>query len=170
MEPMPFHKQTCDKLHVTLRRTQGHHELSRMMTSDFMSNVNCQLSNVRKSAGFTLVEILISLFLILTLLSILFTVSGSYVSSRKSGLEVIAAKIASKQVEVLRKTAFASLPSSGSFSDPDLSKLPQSSATQTIADYQSDSTIKQITIQINWVFNGANKQFTMDTLRYQNGY
>lgn len=119
--------------------------------------------------GFTLIEVVLSLFLILTLVTILLTTSSTFISSRGSNLQGIAAKIASRQIETLRKTDFASLPPSGSVTDPDLAKLPSSSATQTVSDYQGNSQIKQVTVQVDWTVSGAVKQIKMETLIYQYG-
>ena len=119
--------------------------------------------------GFTLLEIVLSLFLILAIITMLLSASGTYVSSRGSNLRGIAAKIASRQVESLRKMNFDSLPASGSFSDPDLSKLPQGSGTQTLTVYQSSPDMKQVTIQVNWTENSTAKAVSQDTLIYRNG-
>lgn len=126
-------------------------------------SVNCQLS------GFTLVEILLSVFLILAIVSILFTAASTYVTSRGTNLAGVAAKIASRQIETLRKTAYDSLPASGSFTDPDLAKLPQGQADQTLSDYQSSTDIKQVLVEIFWTENAAQKQVKMETLIYRYG-
>ncbi|EKD62558.1 MAG: hypothetical protein ACD_52C00128G0001, partial [uncultured bacterium] len=79
-------------------------------------------------------------------------------------------KIATKQIENLRNTDFASLPGSGNFADSDLSQLPQGTATRTITDYQPPSTeIKDVLITVAWVENDAPKQVQMETLIYKNG-
>lgn len=123
----------------------------------------------KKSGGFTLVEILLSIFLILALISILLTTSASYNQTRRSNLQQLAMSIASKRMETLRNTAFASLPPSGSFADSDLSKLPQSTATQTISNYQSSTKIKLITINITWTEKGVTKNAKLETLYSETG-
>jgi Tfp pilus assembly protein PilV len=119
--------------------------------------------------GFTLLEIVITLLLIMAIVTLLFAFSGTLSSSRGSNLQSIATKVASKQVESLRKTSFDSLPPSGGFSDPDLARLPQATATRTISDYQSSTDIKQILIQVDWVVNGANKNVKIETFIYRYG-
>ncbi|OGE04309.1 hypothetical protein A3I53_00960 [Candidatus Curtissbacteria bacterium RIFCSPLOWO2_02_FULL_40_13b] len=127
--------------------------------------------------GFTLVEILLSIFLILAIVSILFATSGTFVSSRKSSLQGVATKIASREIENLRNTAFASLPNCPSptgcnitvAEEPDLSKLPSSSATKTIDDYESSNKIKLVTINVNWTENAATQNIKLETLISENG-
>ncbi|MBI3342039.1 hypothetical protein HY024_02865, partial [Candidatus Curtissbacteria bacterium] len=90
-------------------------------------------------------------------------------TSRKSSLQGIASEIATRRIETLRNTAYDSLPITGSFADSNLSKLPNSTANQTITTYQSSADVKQIAIQITWTENGNQKTFNMDTLIYRNG-
>ncbi len=131
----------------------------------------------RRRHGFTLIEIVISLFLILATITILFTTSSTYVSSRGSNLQGVATEIASCEIERLRKLAFNSLPANGTTDvdascNQDLSKLPDpDSAARTLSDYGTppDPDIKQITIQVNWTVSGASREIKMDTLIYKNG-
>ncbi|MDO8487087.1 MAG: hypothetical protein Q7S45_02245 [Candidatus Curtissbacteria bacterium] len=119
--------------------------------------------------GFTLLEIVLALFLILAIIVMLLSASGTLVSSRSSNLRSIAAKIGSREIESLRKMDFDSLPPTGSFADADLSKLPQGAATQTLTSYQTSPDIKLVTIQVNWVENSVTKSLSEDTLIYRNG-
>jgi len=119
--------------------------------------------------GFTLVEIIITLFVIMILSVILLTTSGTVTQRFKVNLQSTAAKIASKEVERLRNIDYASLPPTGSVSDTDLSKLPSGAATRTVTNYQSSTAIKQVNVTVTWQVNGANKQISMETLIYQNG-
>lgn len=120
-------------------------------------------------SGFSLVEILLSIFLILALISVLLTTSASYYQTHRSNLQQLAMSIASKQMETLRNTAFASLPPSGSFADSDLSRLPQSTATRTITNYQSNTKIKLATITVSWTESGVTKNAKLETLISETG-
>lgn len=126
-----------------------------------------QISNLKR--GFTLIEVLLSVFFFTALVTILLSASGTLLHTRAGNLQTLAAKIASKQIENLRNTAFASLPGSGSFADSDLSQLPQGTATRTITNYESDPDIKEVQITIAWTENGAPKQVQLMTLIYKNG-
>ncbi|MEK7581529.1 MAG: prepilin-type N-terminal cleavage/methylation domain-containing protein [Patescibacteria group bacterium] len=119
--------------------------------------------------GFSLIEVLLSVFILIILTAILLTASGTLTLTRQSNLQSTASKIASKKVEDLRNTAFASLPASGPFADPNLSKLPQGAATLTVSNYQSSTQIKQVSINVTWVVNSTTRQVHMDTLIYENG-
>lgn len=133
------------------------------------------MPNRKLHRGFTLIEVVLAIFVILAIVTILLIASGSYTTSRGSNLQGIAAKIASRQMENLRNTDFASLPSTCispagcTFADTDLSRLTSGSAKQTIDPYQSSADMKLITIQVNWTVSGAAKQSKIETLIYKNG-
>ena len=87
-----------------------------------------KVEGLNAKRGFSLIEILIALFVIVALVTILFSSSGTLFATRDSKLQTVAAKIASKEVENLRNIAFASLPAQGTeqpctTSDTDLDKL-----------------------------------------------
>lgn len=124
--------------------------------------------------GFTLIEIVLSLLLILAILTVFFASSSTYTTSRGANLAGIATKIASRQIETLRKTDYASLPSCPSpagcpISDSDLSKLPSGTAKQIVEDYQTSPDIKQVTVRVDWIVSGAAKNIKLDTLIYKYG-
>ena len=81
--------------------------------------------------GFTLVEVIVSIFIIGVMLLLLQAVIRSGVLVRTSKNQNIALAIARNEIENLRASGYAALPSSGSFSDALLSTLP--SATTTLA-------------------------------------
>ncbi len=130
--------------------------------------------------GFSLVEILLSLFLLSSLLAILFSTTGSLFTRRTSDLQAIATKIASRDIENQRNTPFGSLPATTiggcdyTFPDADLSKLHtkygNGCVTRTRTDYGSDPNIQWVTVTVNWrTDNGAAQTVQMDTLIYKNG-
>ena len=124
--------------------------------------------------GFTLIEIVLSLFLILAIVVILFATSGTFIPSRTTSLQGIATKIATREIENLRKTNFAALPSCPSpggcpIADTDLARLPSGEATRAIDDYQGSGQIKQVTVKITWIDKGAPKEIILETLISENG-
>src|SRR3989338_10491422 len=123
----------------------------------------------KRRLGFTLIEIVLSLFLILGIIAIFLSAAATYISMRNSSLQAKATKIATREVENLRNTAFASLPASGSFSDSELAQLPSGVATRTIEDYQGSDKIKQATITIDWIEKSAPKKILIETLISENG-
>lgn len=124
----------------------------------------------QNAGGFSLVEIVLSMFVILAIVSILFTVAGTYNISRKSSLQGIAAEIADREIETLRNTSYSAIDlGTSSFADSNLSKLSGGTASQTVTAYQSSADIKQVSIHISWNENGVGKSFSIDTLIYKNG-
>jgi len=116
-----------------------------------------------------LIEVLMALLFSATLAILLLITASTLTQTYKSNVQSVAARIATKEIETLRKTDYASLPSSGPFTDPDLSKLTSSSANLTINSYQSSPDVKQATVTINWIQNGSPRQVILDTLIYKNG-
>lgn len=122
--------------------------------------------------GFSYVEILLSLFLVIALIAILLTTSSTYIHSRRTNLQTMATKMASCELERLRKLAFSSLPGDGPFDascTSDLSKLPAGSTTRVMAIYESNSKIKQVTAAVSWNDKGLAKQIKLETLISENG-
>ena len=115
--------------------------------------------------GFSLIEVIIALALVLVTLLIFGVAVSSLPLARGARDQNIAYHIAGKKLEDLRHTAFAQLPPSGSFSDPALANLPSGAdANLTVANYQSSSSIKQATVVVSWTENGTAESVTMDTL------
>ena len=130
----------------------------------------------RLRPGFSYVEILLSLSLILALVAILLTTSATYIHSRRTNLQTIATKMASCEIERLRKLAFASLPANGTGAidascTANLSKLPAGTTTRLVADFGSPANpkIKQITVAVNWTEKGNAQQIKLETLISENG-
>jgi len=123
--------------------------------------------------GFSLIEIVLSTFLILIFVSIVLSASGTFIATRKSNLAYIATKIASRHLEFLRKSTWTEItalpPGTVSISDPDLAKLPTSAATRSIGNYQTSSRIKQVIMKITWKENNANRELKMVSLFTENG-
>lgn len=125
--------------------------------------------------GFTLVEVALSMFLIMALVTILFATAGVYKHSRRSNLETVAAKIASRDIENIRKSPYTSLPGAGNFSDPDLAKLPASIANRAYSNYppgcspSCSADITLATITINWTDQGVAKNLKLETVVSKNG-
>lgn len=125
--------------------------------------------SIANKKGFSLIEILLAMVVMVALIGLLFSVSGTYFKSRSSDLQTTATSIAEKRMEDLRNGGFTNLPSSGSFADSNLSRLPQGTATQTISNYSGDSTIDLVTIQVNWVENTANKNIKIESFFTKGG-
>lgn len=140
-----------------------------------MININ------RKSTGFSLIEILLSLFFIIAIVTILFSTTGSLFTRRQSDLQSIAAKTSTKEIEYLRGLSFTDFKnkagtinctdcSSEGLSSNEFEDLRNGSMDRTISDYGGDQKIYQVDVTINWVNdNGAAKDLKMNTLISENG-
>lgn len=135
------------------------------------------------SNGFTLIEVLLFLLVVLALVTILLSSAGSLTKTRGANLESIAAKIATCEIEGLRKTDFGSItltdlvtypngePITGTCVDNDLPKLPEArSANKKVTEYAPpDPDIKKIEITVTWTESTVAKDVKMDTLIYKYG-
>src|SRR3990167_2030597 len=142
-----------------------------------------QLTRNNVHGGFTLVEILLSLFFIIAIVTILFSTSGSLLTRRQSDLQSIAAKIATKEIERLRSVPFTNFQNGtegnfncGNNGDPDLTKLRAGCLARIVTDYgdgppiNSSTKIVQVTVEVRWNNdNNVQKNLRMDTLIYESG-
>ena len=119
-------------------------------------------------SGFVLVEIVLSLFLVLAIASILLAAAATYRHSRNAALQSLATNIASRDIENQRKLAFSSV-STGAITDSDSGKLPSYNGQRTVATYDGNAKIKQVTDVITWVEKGVTRQIKLETLISENG-
>ncbi|GEM_PF-4951229 len=88
--------------------------------------------------GADLIDIVMSTFLILGILAAVFAAAGTYRHIRNSRLDSIATKVASSDIENIRKLLFAEIPGSATLSPndyPDITKLPNGSVARTVIPY-----------------------------------
>ena len=139
-----------------------------------------QFNNLTITSGFSLVEILLTLFFAAALGTILLTSTGTLSTGYRSNLQSIATKIASKDIENLRKLDFALLPADTGQTclqdlATDLAKLPNPCHTRQVSNFQNDADIKLITTTVTWYESGAQAcalstcVIKMNTLIYKNG-
>jgi|SRR3989344_5152984 len=132
----------------------------------------------RKSKGFSLVELILSLFSISILSLILITSIQSLSTRRRQDLSAIASKAATKEIEHLRNLNFSSItPASGLACSSDFTQagtpsyLPGCSINRTFSYYDPpDNKIKQVGLTVSWTTTGGQtKSVTMQTLMTQGG-
>lgn len=122
-----------------------------------------------KNSGFTLIEVLITLALISVLISIFFTATNIWRWIRHVRWQTFAKQIASSEMEQLRNTPYNNLPASGSFSDPNMAKIPQGSGQLNIAAVNGQTDLSQVKVTVFWVQEGQNQSIELDTLMSKNG-
>ena len=158
-----------------LSPTINNQQSTRSLLANFRQRTKKVVRCRRLRPGFSYVEILLSMFLILALVAILLTTSTVYIHSRRTNLQTIATKMASCEIERLRKLNFTSvnsLPPSDTFDASctnDLPKLPAGTTVRLVADFSSNPKIKQITTAVSWTEKGLAQQIKLETLISENG-
>ncbi len=100
------------------------------------------------SRGFSLIEVIVSIFIIgvaLLLLQALIRGNALIALSKSQG---VATAIVRNELESLRSGGYAALPPSGSFSNILLDTLPFATTTLTVSDYNAKT--KQISVSVMW--------------------
>ena len=108
------------------------------------------IAKITKQEGFSLVEIIMSMFIISVLFILAIIVASVLPIITKQSNENIAYHIAVKQMEELRATDFDSLPASGTITDPLLDDIPEGSGSFSVSDYPGHDGVKEIIVTINW--------------------
>ena len=102
-----------------------------------------------KQRGFTLIEVIITIFMIGVTLVIYRVTSQTVIVNRGNRYKEVALRIADQNMQNLRTTAFGSLPSSGSFSDPLISTLPSGAGTVTVTSLNAKT--KDVKVTVSWI-------------------
>jgi len=120
---------------------------------------------LRRTKGFSLLEAIIAIGLIMVLLSAFLSVwlaAGLNISIQRA---ILAEQIASREIETIRAKSFSEIVSTTTpITDALLGELPGGTGTTTISDYLATSTIKHIEVLVTWRERGATKQYRLNTL------
>ena len=132
------------------------------------------------SPGFSLVEVLLYLIVVMALVVILLSAAGVLKKTRGADLETIATGIASCDIEKLRLLSFPPTPPATPIPpcDQNLTSLPAASFIRTVVDYggcppepscppapsPADPNIKKVTITISWTESSVTNSITSQTL------
>jgi prepilin-type N-terminal cleavage/methylation domain-containing protein len=106
------------------------------------------MTKKQNQTGYTIIEVLISLFIIASIVLLFVAANQAFLLNRNARYRETAMRIANSQMNVLRNTAYNSLPASGTFSHPLLSTLPQGTANEILASYNNRT--KEVTITVTW--------------------
>ncbi len=120
------------------------------------------LSNSKiKQQGFSLLEVLIALFLIAMMLVLYESAIKAISLSRNAKDQQIALRIATHEVEQLRGSGYDLLPANGSstFTDTQLAAIPQSSATLVVSD--NSTKTKDVVVTVTWREPGTGSDHTV---------
>ncbi len=125
---------------------------------------------VRWVSAFSLIEVIVAIFIMGVMLLMLQSVVRSGVLVRASKSDGIALAIARNELESLRDGGYANLPASGSFYDSLLSSLPPA-ATTTLAVSSFNAKTAQVIVSVIWRDTGttASSTVSLSTLITQVG-
>lgn len=125
----------------------------------------------RRRPGFSLIELVISMFLIVVLASIVVTAANGLNTRRRTDLSAIAGKAATKEIEHLRNLEFLSLATANNQAcDSELGgQLQNCRIDRTVSNYPGITNVKQVAITLSWTYQGHSKFVTMETLIAQGG-
>lgn len=98
--------------------------------------------------GFSLIEVVISLAIIATAFVAASALLSTATLGRETGDKTLGLAIASNEMETLRAGGYASLPSSGSFSDARLADLPSGAGALAISDWNTKT--KEVVVTVSW--------------------
>jgi Tfp pilus assembly protein PilV len=100
------------------------------------------------SSGFGLMEVVVTLFLISITLLMFQVTSQAIVLNKYGRYKEIALRIADQEIQTLRTTAFADLPPTGSFSDPQMASIPNGQGQLLVDDL--NNLLKDVTVTVTW--------------------
>ncbi len=120
---------------------------------------------MKNSRGFSLIEVIVVIFIMAVMLMMLQAAIHSGVLVRISKSQSIALSIARNKLESLRGGGYASLPSSGTFADSLVSALP-AAATTTLTVSTYNAKTKQVSVSIIWRDSGSTASSTVSLSTY----
>lgn len=107
-----------------------------------------QTKGSRTAAGFTLIEVLITIFVVGVLVALYGVGVMTTSLTREAAHQDIALHAASQQLESLRMGGYAALPASGSFSNTQITQLPSGSGAMTVSALNAKT--KQVVVTVSW--------------------
>jgi len=118
--------------------------------------------------GFTLVEVLVALFIVSVAIVFVSVAVGTTKVSRDSTYENFAFRIANNKLDELRAVGYAMLPESGFFTDPGLAALPQGVASTSVTNWNAKT--KKVVTSVSWTgTDGLADYVSMTTLITESG-
>lgn len=124
---------------------------------------------MKNTAGFTLIEALLSIFVISVMFVMFQVATTSFVYYNTIRDQDRALRAANAELESLRALPYASLPGSGAFSNAEITALPNGRGVLTANAFNSQT--KQMTATVTWFEPGgvATSTVSLTTLITQGG-
>lgn len=128
-----------------------------------------RIKNYNQQKGFGIIEVVVTLFLIGVTLLMFAIVSNSVVLNKYNKYKEVALRIAEHELQELRTTPYASLPSSGSLSNTQLSSIPQGTATLTITEIETGLSEADVVVSWQNPSGTGTQQVSLSTYLWQTG-
>ncbi len=127
------------------------------------------IKNHNQQRGFGILEVVVTLFIIGVTLLLFAIVSNAVVLNKYNRYKEVALRVAEHELQALRTTPYASLPSSGSLVNSQLGTLPQGSASLDISEIGTG--LSQATVTVSWRNPTASgtQQISLSTYLWQGG-
>ncbi len=125
--------------------------------------------NYNQQKGFGIIEVVVTLFLIGVTLLMFAIVSNSVVLNKYNKYKEVALRIAEHELQELRTTPYASLPSSGSLSNSQLSSIPQGAANLTITEIETGLSEAEVVVSWRNPSGTGTQQVSLSTYLWQTG-
>jgi prepilin-type N-terminal cleavage/methylation domain-containing protein len=124
---------------------------------------------MRKEQGFTVIEVVVSLFIFGMMLLVYVASANTVTLNRSSKNKQVAYRVAASAIEELRATPYAALPTSHAITDPLLSTIPSGAGTVNISTYNAKT--KQVVSTVTWRDPGSSqtRSFSLTTLITEGG-
>jgi len=124
---------------------------------------------LNSKSGFTLLEVIVTLFIVGLVLVLYQATLGKVKLIRYAKDQEIALRVANNKIEELRAAGYAALPASGSFTDSQLNTLTNCTANMAITDYNTTTKMVIITIQWREPVNTSLRNISLTTLITKTG-
>lgn len=111
----------------------------------------------RNKQGFTLVEVLISLFVLSVSITFAVIIINTIKLTRDGAHEGVAFRIANSKLDAMRAAGYDSLPADGPFTADGLSSIPQGAASTTATVY--NEKIKEVLVGVSWLGSEGNTRY-----------
>ena len=108
---------------------------------------------LRVHRGFTLIEVLVTLFVIGILIALYGVGVMTLSLSREAAHRDVALHAANAEIENLRSSGYDALPTSGTFTNTLVASLPSGTGSTTITAYNDET--KQVVVEVRWVEAGT---------------